>query len=64
MKYQILLSLKSNEKIFKTVVCCVVCCSHDWWLKHKQKTHISDPQTSKKFAKGENLCSVREVNER
>ena len=29
MKYQILFSLKNNENIFKTVVCC----SHDWHLK-------------------------------
>ena len=31
MKYQVLLSLKNNENIFKTVVCS----SHDWHLKGK-----------------------------
>ena len=29
MKYQVLFSLKNNEKIFKTFVCC----SRDWRLK-------------------------------
>ena len=31
MKYQVLSSLKNNEKLFKTVVCC----SRDWRLKGK-----------------------------
>ena len=31
MKYQVLFSLKNNEKIFKTVVCC----SRDWHLRVK-----------------------------
>ena len=34
MKYQVLLSLKNNENIFKTVVC--FCC--DWRLKDQQST--------------------------
>ena len=29
MKYQVLFSLKTNEKIFKTVICC----SRDWHFK-------------------------------
>ena len=33
MIYQVLLSLKNNEKIFKTVICC----SFDWRLKGKVK---------------------------
>ena len=36
MKYQVLLSQKNNEKLFKTVVCC----SRDWRLESStQKLH-------------------------
>ena len=32
MKYQVLFSLKNNEKVFINVVCC----SSDWRFKHKE----------------------------
>ena len=38
MKYQVLFSLKNNEKIFMAVICC----SRDWGLKHD----ISDSYSS------------------
>ena len=38
MKYQVLFSLKNNEKIFKTVICC----SHDWRLRGLQSCIVMD----------------------
>ena len=38
MKYQVLFSLKYNENIFKTVVCC----SHDWHFKGLKVIHGSE----------------------
>ena len=39
MKYQVLFSLKNNEKTFINVVCCspigALCCSPDWGFKGK-----------------------------
>ena len=35
MKYQVLFSLKNNEKIFKTVFCCI----RDWSLRVKTGCH-------------------------
>ena len=37
MKYEVLFSLKCNENIFKTVVCC----SRDWHLKAFTKFNCS-----------------------
>ena len=34
MKYQVLFSLKSNEKVFMNIVCC----SRDWCLKVNTKS--------------------------
>ena len=34
MNYQVLFSLKNNEKIFRTVICC----SRDWRLKGQGKS--------------------------
>ena len=38
MKYQVLFSLKNNEKIFKTVVCC----KRDWRLYTSVPTEVED----------------------
>ena len=54
MKHQVLFSLKNNEKIFKTVVCC----SRDWRLTVKRaklkETAIADchPDSTICLAKG------------
>ena len=42
MKYQILFSLKDNEKVFMNVVCC----SRDWRVKG---THICSPIYQKRI---------------
>ena len=37
MKFQVLFSLKNNEKVFMNVVCC----SHDWQFKGNYSMHVS-----------------------
>ena len=54
MKYQVLFSLKNNEKVFKTCICC----SCEWCLKGSLREVVTDKCAI--FLSGLHTCINRE----